>query len=273
VTNSLRTCQNCFVELLSLNRSIGYQLGFQYLRQLCMHLRTIRNNMSKDAVKNIYSWQFYNCMKLWVLALTDASTSDLVLLVHPLVQLIVGVIKVTQNIKYFPFHLKCFELLTTINQKTGQFVPAVQYILHPFDGTSTGYFNARPKALEDKSVPDTLIALKIAKKHVETQEIKDRIIKEGIEALTLYFAANSTSLSFPELFVPTGVMLRKFKKNTTNNSYRKMVNSFLELIKRHEDFVAQARGKIKDKNLRDPAALHLQFKLLIKHEETPLGRE
>ena len=45
VQNSLRTCQNCFIELLSLNRSIGYQLGFQYLRQLCMHLRTIRNNM------------------------------------------------------------------------------------------------------------------------------------------------------------------------------------------------------------------------------------
>ena len=64
-------------------------------------------------------------MKLWVLALTDASTSDLVLLVHPLVQLIVGVIKVTQNIKYFPFHLKAFELLTIINAKTGQFVPAV----------------------------------------------------------------------------------------------------------------------------------------------------
>ena len=49
--------------------------------------------MNKDAVKNVYSWQFYNCMKLWVLALTDASTSDLVLLVYPLVQLIVGVIK------------------------------------------------------------------------------------------------------------------------------------------------------------------------------------
>ena len=91
--------------------------------------------------------------------------------------------------------------------------------------------------------------------------------------MTLYFAANSTSLSFPELFVPTGVMLRKFKKNTTNSSYRKMVQSFLELIKRHEDVIAQARGKIKDKSLKDPASLHQQFKLLIKHEDTPLGRE
>jgi hypothetical protein len=58
-------------------------------------------------------------MKLWVLALTTASTSDLVLLVHPLVNLIVGVIRLSNNLKYFPFHIKAFELLTLINQKTG----------------------------------------------------------------------------------------------------------------------------------------------------------
>ena len=58
-------------------------------------------------------------MKLWVLALTTASTSDLVLLVHPLVNLIVGGIRLSNNLKYFPFHIKAFELLTLINQKTG----------------------------------------------------------------------------------------------------------------------------------------------------------
>lgn len=61
----------------------------------------------------------YNCMKLWVLALTTAQTSDLVLLVHPLVQLISGVIRLSNNIKYFPFHVKAFEMLTIINKQTG----------------------------------------------------------------------------------------------------------------------------------------------------------
>jgi hypothetical protein len=58
-------------------------------------------------------------MKLWVLTLTSASISDLVLLVHPLVSLIAGVIRLSNNIKFFPFHLKAFELLTIINEKTG----------------------------------------------------------------------------------------------------------------------------------------------------------
>jgi hypothetical protein len=131
-------------------------------------------------------------MKLWVLALTDAKTSDLVLLVHPLVQLIVGVIRLTSNIKYYPFHLKAIELLTMINEKTGQFVPTIQYIVAPFDSCNYNYFNAKPKPLQDKSIPDTLVALKFAKKHVDTQECKDRIIREAIGALTMYLAANSS---------------------------------------------------------------------------------
>ena len=66
-------------------------------------------------MKNIYSWQFYNFLKLWALALTNSKISDLALLVHPLVQLIVGVIRLSNKMDYFPFHLKLFELLDAIN--------------------------------------------------------------------------------------------------------------------------------------------------------------
>jgi len=111
IQDKLRTSQNCFIELLSVDRQVGYQMGFQYIRQLCLHFRSVRNNMTKDVLKNIYSWQFYNCLKLWVLALTNAKISDLALLVHPLVQLIVGVLRLSNNIKHFPFHVKLFNLL------------------------------------------------------------------------------------------------------------------------------------------------------------------
>lgn len=56
IQDNLRVAQNCFVELLGLNLTASYQLGFLYIRQLCLHLRNIRNNLTKDAIKNIYSW-------------------------------------------------------------------------------------------------------------------------------------------------------------------------------------------------------------------------
>jgi nucleolar complex protein 2 len=193
------------------------------------------------------------------------------LLVHPLVQLIVGVIRLTSNLKWFPFHVKAFELLTYLNEKTGQFVPASQFMMYAFENDR--WFNAKPKPLTDKSVPETVIALKVAKKHFETTEVKDRMIRESIEALTLFLAANSKALAFPELIVPLSVVLRKFKKNCSNNSYRKMIGTFLDLLKRSEDWIAAERAKIGDKSLKDPAKIHQQFSIQLKDKDSPLNVE
>lgn len=122
-------------------------------------------------------------------------------------------------------------------------------------------------------IPETIVSLKIAKKHMDTQEMKDRIVKEAIESLTLYLATNSAVLAFPEMMVPICVMLAKFKKATNSQVFRKTIQSFIELVKRNEQAVADARGKIKDKSLRDPSKLHQQFQLLITSAETPLGKE
>ena len=62
-------------------------------------------------------------------------------------------------------------------------------------------------------------------------------------------------MAFPELVVPITVLLRKFKKQTNSNIYKKSIQSFLDLVTRQENYVAQARAKIKDKSLRDPAKL------------------
>lgn len=81
--------------------------------------------------------------------------------------------------------------------------------------------------------------------------MKDRIVKEILEELTIYYANNSRSLSFPEIVVPLGVLLRKFKKHTTNSGYRKTVAAFMELIKKNEDFIIQKRAGLKDKSLKN----------------------
>ena len=85
--------------------------------------------------------------------------------------------------------------------------------MYPFDPAQSDFLTSKPKQLlHDKSIPDTLISLKFAKKHADTAEVKDRVVKEIIEELTLYYAANSRNIGFPEACVPVGVMLRRFKK-------------------------------------------------------------
>ena len=67
--------------------------------------------------------------------------------------------------------------------------------------------------------------------------MKDRIVKEVIDELTIYYANNSRNIAFPEMIVPIGVLLRKFKKNTTNSGYRKSVAAFMDLLKKNEDYI------------------------------------
>jgi len=102
-------------------------------------------------------------------------------------------------------------------------VPAAQYILYPLDSSNVGFFTSKPKALQDKTIPDSLVSLKFAKKHLGTQEVRDRIVKDILESLTLYLAANANSLAFPELVVPIGVLLRKFKKLSGSTNYKKSI--------------------------------------------------
>ena len=92
--------------------------------------------------------------------------------------------------------------------------------------------------MQDKAIPDTLVSLKFAKKHLGTQEVRDRVVKDIMESLTLYLAANANSLAFPELVVPICVLLRKFKKQSGNANYKKSIQAFLDLLARHETFVA-----------------------------------
>lgn len=221
VQASLRTAQNCFVEMLGLNLQQSYQLGFLYIRQLCLHLRNTRNNFSQDAVKHIYGWQFYNCVKMWVLALCQHQ-NELILLINPVVQLIQGAMKLTVSVKYFPFHVKLFELLTLINQQANQFIPIAQYLLYPFESKGgVTYLNSKSKPLVDKMIPDSLISIKISKKHLDTVEMKDKVVQESLEHLTMHLADHARKLYFPEMVVGLSYVLRKFKKDTKNPNYRK----------------------------------------------------
>jgi hypothetical protein len=70
----------------------------------------------------LYSWQFFNSVKMWVLALSKHK-NELVLLVNPLVQLIVGTLKLSNNLKQYPFHMKLIDLLLILSERTGVYIP------------------------------------------------------------------------------------------------------------------------------------------------------
>ena len=66
-------------------------------------------------------------------------------------------------------------------------------------------------------------------------------------------------IGFPEAIVPIGVVLRKFKKLTHNGNYRKIVASFLDLLKKNEDFIIAKRSAMKEKSLKNLSGMLSNF--------------
>ena len=77
-------------------------------------------------------------------------------------------------------------------------------------------------------------------------QMKDKIMREAIDELTLYFSLMSRNVTFPEYFVPIGVFLRKFKKHCTNPAYCKIIGNLLEVVRQSEDLVLKKRSEIKN---------------------------
>lgn len=125
-------------------------------------------------------------------------------------------------------------------------------------------------------IPETLVSIKIAKKHIDTGEMKDRIVRETLDELVLYLAANSSSASFPEMAVPAELVLRKFKKTLGNQNYKKMITQVLEAIQANSEFVKGKRTIffIKDKNsLKSDNIKKWAMFMKKKKEDSPLEKE
>ena len=52
-------------------------------------------------------------------------------------------------------------------------------------------------------------------------------MKESLEELMNYLSGTSMMIAFPEMIVPIDHILRKFRKGSTNNTHRSIVQEFL----------------------------------------------
>ena len=94
------------------------------------------------------------------------------------------------------------------------------------------------------------------------------IISEVVKSLFHYYAPLSANISFPEMILPTQVVLERFRQNTP---HKKHVSHFLEVVKKNIEFVAAQRAKISDKSFKEPGRLLQQFNIDL--QSTPLWKE
>lgn len=85
---------------------------------------------AQEAIKSICSWQYVNCIDIWVSFIT-AYTDDYNLqsLLYSTIQLVNGVAYLFPGPRYFPLRLKCIKWLHSLSCSSGIFIPIASFLL------------------------------------------------------------------------------------------------------------------------------------------------
>jgi len=227
------------VEIFGLNFTSSYQHAFVYIRQLAIHLRNAITQKTKMSYQNIYNWQFINSIKVWALILSSyPNEEELTHLVYPLVQVLCGTIRLIPTSRYFPVRFICIRALNQLAASTNYFVNTAPYILEVLDCAE---LNKKSKMGSSKPMNFSLI-LKVPKAKLHTRGFQDSIISQLYEVLLEYFSAYSCSIGFPELILPTCIILKKFLKNCKVPPFKKKIQQLLEQVEKNKKFVLEKRN-------------------------------
>ncbi|XBW36480.1 hypothetical protein QEN19_002058 [Hanseniaspora menglaensis] len=293
--NNLRTAnlvnfqKNSMVELFLLDSSLAYQLGFEYLRQLAIHLRnsinaqTNNNSNSKNkidpanAYKIVYNWQFVHSLDFWSRFLSNACHSEVLVeanssmkeLMYPLIQITIGTVKLIPTAQFFPLRFYLVKSLNRLIQSTKIYVPVyplLQEILN------SNIFKKQIKKEDKKLEPfDFKTNIKCNQQYLKSKTYQDGVTEQFIEVLGEFLNCFNKSVSFPELSTPVIISLKRFiKVNSNNIKFNKKLNILLDKIVKNNEFIEAKREDVEFSPSNKTELL--KFLSDLDWKMTPLGK-
>ncbi|XP_011703942.1 PREDICTED: nucleolar complex protein 2 homolog [Wasmannia auropunctata] len=233
--------KHSLVEIYLLNHDISYNHAFLYIRQLAINLRNAITLKKRENFQAVYNWQYINSLRFWTDLITKSKEKSMLRsLLYPLVQIIVGTIKVIPTAQYYPLRFHCVEMLITISEKTGMFIPILPFLLEILDSYD---FNKRHKAVTMKPIP-LICILRMSKSQLVENGFKDSII-ETVYRFILEDAANeSHKIYFPDVYIPCIIQLKAFLKKCRVATYCKKIKQLLNMIEENRKYIEAERIKI-----------------------------
>lgn len=274
--------KNSASELFNIDQVLSYQIGFEYIRQLAIHLRntltaTTKKNSSTDpsqAYKIIYNWQFCHSLDFWsrVLSLScnpeveKGHESPLRSLIYPWVQVTIGVIRLIPTAQFFPLRFYLIRSLIRLSQNTGVFIPVYPLLTEVLNSTA---FSKPSKKSTNLSAFDFDHNIKCNQGYLGTKVYQEGLTEQFTELLGEYFALYCKNVAFPEMVTPPLIMLRRFMKTHQNVKLNKQLGVVIEQLKQNSEFIQTQRSNI-DFSPSNKMEVN-RFLKDMPWEKTPLG--
>ena len=247
--NHIKSLQDDIISILNYDLEKAYTTIFTFIRKLCIQLRATIVDKTTSSIKSIYNWQFVNSLILWARVIMKyISDPNIYLLIYPLIQTIIGVIRLNSNELYYLLRIRLVILLNGISAKSNIFIPTPMYILPIL---SSNYFIEKCKPIipqkkqNEEKKSDKLekakinsriviyISLKIKKEELKIKQIRKDLLEECCDCLLEYLSINSNKICFTELADSILKEMRSALKNIYDKEYREIVKLRMEKIENH----------------------------------------
>ncbi|XP_033353806.1 nucleolar complex protein 2 homolog isoform X2 [Bombus vosnesenskii] len=232
--------RHSLVEIYLLDSNLAYNHAFLYIRQLAIHLRNAMTLKKKEHFQAVYNWQYINSLRFWS-ELINLSKSDSMLhsLLYPLVQIIIGTIKVIPTPQYYPLRFHCLQMLIDISRETGTFIPVLPFLLEILNSYD---FNKKHKAVSMKPIPFICI-LRMSKSQLQENGFKDNVIDSIYKLILENAAKDSHTVYFPDLYIPCIIQLKAFLKKCHIANYCRKMKQLLDKIAENRKYIETERNK------------------------------
>ncbi|KAI3960535.1 hypothetical protein MKW92_053623, partial [Papaver armeniacum] len=224
----IRFLADSLVELYSLDVPRSCSKALVSIQQLATILRQCLHTKEKETMEKIYSWQYINCVDLWVkYVCANVEDNDLQLLVYLSVQIINGVVHLFSGPRHLPLRVKCIQMLNQLSSSCRDFIPVTCLVLDSLEYIGTGKADAKSAKPFDMS-----FALKVPKQWLKSRLFQEECVLSVIELLSAHFAHYSL------------IRLRKFNEKTTVESLRRPVKRLIDMVEQNVEFVNKKREEV-----------------------------
>ncbi|ANB12717.1 Noc2p [Sugiyamaella lignohabitans] len=242
---SINLMKNSAVTLFGIDATVSYQQGFQFIRQLAVHLRTSISNKTAESYKAIYNWQYCHSLDFWSRVISyyhhnSNKANPLHELIHPLVQITLGAIRLIPTPQYFPLRFYLIRSLLRISQQTGVYIPILPLLMEILSSTIITK-QAKPSTLRPLDFDHNIRA---GKAYLGTRVYQDGVSEQFIDLVGEFFVLHSKSIAFPELSIPAIIALKRFAKRSKNVKFNKQIQRLVEKLDQNTKFIEQKRNNV-----------------------------
>eukprot|EP01025_Chloroclados_australasicus_P056196 TRINITY_DN6911_c0_g1_i1.p1 TRINITY_DN6911_c0_g1~~TRINITY_DN6911_c0_g1_i1.p1 ORF type:complete len:742 (-),score=101.51 TRINITY_DN6911_c0_g1_i1:287-2512(-) len=233
----IRFMGSCVVELFGLDMSVSYQYSFEYIKQLAILLRRAQTMKSKEGYREVYCWKYLNCLDVWVRIVSTYWDKGLEPLIHPVVQLLLGAVRLVSSPKYFPIRFRMVRALNYVSNAVGVYIPLSSLLLDVFQWSELH----KPSSVGQVPAPDFRLQLKISKNVLKSTKVQQQVMEETLLLLAQHLAQWSYSIAFPELCHVPITLLKKFMKTSSVQRFKNSVKNLVDVIQKSATFVEAKR--------------------------------